>query len=131
MMRLDKWLWAMRLCKTRALAADACRLGRVKMAGQPVKASREVRLGDTFEVEQTDLTRIVRAKAFSRQRLSAKLVPEFMEDLTPTEEWERARKLQEERRLAPPPVFAHGLRPTKQQRRELEKFLGSEGQGEA
>jgi ribosome-associated heat shock protein Hsp15 len=121
--RLDKWLWAVRMFKTRAEAADACRLGRVTIRGQPVKASREVRTGETIVVRHHDVTRTIKVKESPAQRVGARLVPEFLDDLTPPEEWERARRRREERRLAPP-TFPPGFgRPTKHQRREIEKFL--------
>ncbi len=120
--RLDKWLWAVRLFKTRTAAADGCRLGRVLSAGQPVKPSREVKVGDRFEVKQEWLTKTVAVKALLHQRVAAKLVSEYLDDLTPPEELEKARQQREEHRLATP-SFAPGLgRPTKQQRRELERF---------
>ena len=120
-MRLDKWLWAVRLCKTRQLATDACRLQRVRMAGEAVKPSRFIKPGDVIEVRLEDLTRIVRVKQPIGQRVSAKLVPESMEDLTPASEIEAAAKRREERRLNTV-TFEHG-RPEKRDRRVLEAFL--------
>ena len=119
--RLDKFLWAVRLYKTRPDATDACRLGRVGMGGQPVKAGREARVGDTLTVQSDDLTKTVRVLALQDKRMAAKLVPAFLEDLTPPEEYERARKLREEHALnlaASPP-----LRPTKRDRRAIDAFL--------
>ncbi len=120
-MRVDKWLWAVRLCKTRQQATDDCRLQRVRMAGEPVKASRLVKEGDVIEIRQEDLTRIVRVKQPIGQRVGAKLVPESMEDLTSQEELEAARRRREERRLNTV-IFEHG-RPEKKDRRVLEAFL--------
>src|SRR6187399_1531815 len=85
-MRLDKWLWAVRLCKTRQQATDACRLQRIRIGGQDVKASRLIKLGDIIEVRQEDITRTVRVKQAIGIRVGAKLVPESMEDLTPAVE---------------------------------------------
>jgi ribosome-associated heat shock protein Hsp15 len=120
-MRMDKWLWAVRLCKTRQQATDACRLQRVRMSGEAVKASRLVKPGDVIEVRQEDITRIVRVKQPIGQRVSAKLVPESMEDLTPAAEIEAAARRREERRLNTV-NFEHG-RPEKRDRRVLEAFL--------
>jgi ribosome-associated heat shock protein Hsp15 len=120
-MRLDKWLWAVRLFKTRDQATDACRLHRVRMGGQEVKPSRLVRPGDIVEVRQEDVTRTVRVKRAIGQRVGAKLVPENMEDLTPAAELAAAAARREERRLNTFTGF-HG-RPEKRDRRVMDKFL--------
>jgi ribosome-associated heat shock protein Hsp15 len=121
--RLDKWLWAVRIFKTRSEAANACRLGRVTIGGQPVKPSREIRIGDIIVVRKCDLILTVRVKAAPPQRVGASLVAEHLDDLTPDEERARARRLREEKRLASP-TFSPGLgRPTKHQRRDMEEFL--------
>ena len=119
--RLDKFLWAVRLYKTRPDATDACRLGRVEMGGQPVKAGREVRVGEMITVQSDELTKTVRIVALLEKRVAGKLVAGFIEDLTPPEEYERARKRREEHALnlaASPP-----LRPTKRDRRDIDAFL--------
>ncbi len=120
-LRLDKFLWAVRLYKTRPAATDACRLGRVEMGGQPVKAGREVRVGEVITVQSDELTKTVRVVALLEKRVAGKLVAEFIEDLTPPEEYERARKRREEHALnlatSPP------LRPTKRDRRDIDAFL--------
>ena len=119
--RLDKFLWAVRLYKTRPDATDACRLGRVEMGGQAVKAGREVRVGDVISVQSDDLTKTVRVRALLDKRVAGKLVGGFLEDLTPPEEYERAKKRREEHALnlatSPP------LRPTKRDRRDIDAFL--------
>lgn len=119
--RLDKFLWAVRLYKTRPDATDACRLGRVEMGGQPVKAGREVRVGEVICVQSEELTKTVRIVALLEKRVAGKLVAGFIEDLTPPEEYERARKRREEHALnlatSPP------LRPTKRDRRDIDAFL--------
>jgi len=120
-MRIDKWLWAVRLCQTREQATDACRLHRVRMGGQEVKPSRLVKPGDVIEVRQEDVTRTVRVKRAIGQRVGAKLVPENLEELTPPEELAAAAKRREERRLNTFTGF-HG-RPEKRDRRQMEKFL--------
>ena len=120
-MRLDKWLWAVRLCKTRTDATDACRLQRVRIGGEEVKASRLIRPGDIIEVRQEDITRTVRVKQAIGQRVGAKLVPESMDDLTPAAEVAAAARRREERRLNT--VHFEAGRPEKKDRRLLEAFL--------
>ena len=120
-MRLDKWLWAVRLYKTRQQATDACRLHRVRMDGQEVKPGRFVKAGDVIEVRQEDVTRTVRVKQPIGQRIGAKLVPENMEDLTSPAEREAAARRREERRLNSIP--GHTGRPEKRDRRVLDAFL--------
>lgn len=120
-MRLDKWLWAVRLCKTRQQATDACRLQRVHMGGQEVKASRLVKAGDLIEVKQEHITRTVKVLQPIGQRIGAKLVPECMEDLTPQSEIAAAARRREEHRLNT--VSMPAGRPEKRDRRLLDAFL--------
>ena len=118
--RLDKWLWAVRLYKTRSLAAQACREGRVLIMGQRVKPARAVHVGEVFTAKTGDLLRTVKVLGAPRSRVSAKLVPEFFEDLTPASEYEKQRE-----RL--PAVFTWDQgsgRPTKKDRRLWEKLGG-------
>lgn len=119
--RLDKYLWSVRLFKTRPDATDACRLGRVEMAGQPVKAARPIRPGDLITVASEELTRTIRVTALLEKRVSAKLVPDYLEDLTPSGEYEKARQRRSEHALnrASSPL----LRPSKRDRRVMEAFL--------
>ncbi len=116
-LRIDKWLWAVRLFKTRSLASEACRAGKVRMNGQAVKPSRELKIGDVITVSFPPLFRTIKVVVLSGNRVSAKLVPELMEDLTPAEEYaklERQKQLDFEFRQ-------QGTgRPTKRQRREIE-----------
>ena len=120
-MRLDKWLWAVRLCKTRQQATDACRLNRVRMAGQEAKAARLIKPGDIIEVQQDDLVRTVRVLQPIGQRVGARLVAECMEDLTPAAELAAAARRREERRLNT--VSSPHGRPEKRDRRLLHSFL--------
>ncbi len=117
--RIDKWLWSVRVYKTRNQASEACRTGNVKINDQEVKASRNVKIGDIIIVHIEQLNRILLAKALLDNRVSAKLVVDYMEDQTPKEEIERlriAKKTSFEKR-------DHGLgRPTKRERRDIEKF---------
>lgn len=117
--RIDKWLWAVRLYKTRSQAADACKAGKIKLEGKPVKASREVHIGDTYTLSLGPLMRIVKVKALLHNRVSAKLVEPYLEDLTPEENYEQLKLIKEMRQGIRP----RGLgRPTKKERRSLDDF---------
>lgn len=118
--RIDKWLWAVRLFKTRTLAVAACRGGHVKIAGESVKPSRPVREGEIITVQLGEITRTVKALALIEKRVGAKLVPEAMEDLTPASEYLKAMKKVEPLGV---PVRRKGSgRPTKKERRQLEQL---------
>ena len=122
-MRLDQWLWAVRVFKTRALAADAIKGGHVRVNDAPCKPAREVRAGDMAVARVGIMTRTVRAIAAPKSRVSAKSVPEFAEDLTPSEEYAR----RPESDLQPPMFRPQGTgRPTKRERRETDRFSGEE-----
>lgn len=119
--RIDKWLWAVRAFKTRSLATAACREGRVTIAGQPVKASREVRIDDLIEAKTGDFTRTLKVLGLLEQRVGAQAAREFMEDLTPPSEFERRKD------PALQPLFYRPKgagRPTKKDRRTLGKIGG-------
>ncbi|MDE6810224.1 MAG: RNA-binding S4 domain-containing protein [Muribaculaceae bacterium] len=83
--RVDKWLWAMRIFKTRTLATEACKKGRVTIGENQViaKPSRTIKVGDTVNVRKSPVTYTFRVKALTENRLGAKLVPEYMENITP------------------------------------------------
>lgn len=121
--RLDKWLWAARLYKTRSQAADACRLLRVRMAHEEAKAARQVKIGDCFEIHLEDLVRIVRVIGLLDKRVAAKLVPHYLEDLTPASTYAEAKARREERALSPP--IAPAFKPNKKDRELLEKLYHS------
>ena len=89
--RLDKWLWGVRIFKTRALATDACRAGSVTINDLNAKPAREVHAGETVIVRQGLVTRTLRVLAVPPSRVGAKLVAEFCADLTPAEDFEKAR----------------------------------------
>jgi ribosome-associated heat shock protein Hsp15 len=115
--RIDKWLWAVRLYRSRSLAAAACSAGHVKIAGSSVKASREVRVGEIVCALAGRVNRTVKVVALLEDRVGAKRVPEFLEDQTPPEEYARARQEAAEAAIH----FPKGLgRPTKKTRRQLE-----------
>ena len=118
--RLDKWLWAARFFKTRALAADEIGRGRIDVNGTPAKASRELREGDTVEL-RTASPRTIVVRALSRQRGPATVAQTLYEE-TP-ESVERRAALAEQRRSQPEPAAAiESGRPTKRDRRELAEW---------
>ena len=90
-MRVDKWLFAVRLFKTRSQATDACRNGKVKLNDAPTKAAKHTRMGDTICVRQGPMTRTLKVIGLTECRVGAKLVPDFAEDETPEAEWEKLR----------------------------------------
>jgi ribosome-associated heat shock protein Hsp15 len=120
--RLDKWLWAVRLFRTRSLATDACRAGSVAIKDQPVKPGRDVRAGEIISVRQGVVTRTVQVLALPRSRVGAKLVADFCTDLTPPEELEKARN--PANRVQDILAREKGTgRPTKRDRRVLDQLF--------
>jgi len=119
-MRIDKWLWTARLFKTRSLATDEIKHGRVQIDQQDVKASREVRVGDVITFVQSKMPRAVIVKGLSEQRGPAPVAQQLYEE-TPESLLARATAI-ERNRLSPEPALtiAHG-RPTKRDRRDLQK----------
>lgn len=118
--RIDKWLWAVRLFKTRSLAMQACRGGHVTIAGAAVKPSREIRPGETIAVRAGEVLRTVKVLAPIERRVGPKLVDQAMEDLTPAEEYLRALKARQEPAAPQRPKGAG--RPTKKDRRAIERL---------
>ena|SRR5688572_3771636 len=120
-MRLDQWLWAVRVFKTRSNATDGIKAGHVTVNGQASKPAREVRLRDLIVARVGEITRTVRVVSMPPSRVGAKLVAEFAEDLTPPEEYAKRR----EPNYLPPMLRAKGSgRPTKRDRRALDEFEG-------
>jgi ribosome-associated heat shock protein Hsp15 len=118
--RLDKWLWAVRAFKARALATDACRSGFVAVNDQPAKPGRDVHMGEIVSVRLGLLTRTLRVEAVPRSRVGAKLVAEFCTDLTPPAEYEKLRERSMQQVLAREKGSG---RPTKRDRRLLDRLL--------
>lgn len=121
--RIDKWLWAARFFKTRSLATEAVNRGHVQIGKQDVKPARDVRVGDVLTILQAKLPRTVVVTDISEQRGSAPVAQALYAE-TP-ESIEQRAKAAEQRRLSPEPALAleHG-RPTKRDRRNLEKTWG-------
>jgi ribosome-associated heat shock protein Hsp15 len=117
--RIDKWLWAVRVFKTRSLATDACRNGRVTINAQSVKPAREVKVGETIVVQKDEMTRTFKVLGILQQRVGAQVAKEFVEDLTPASELQKKR----EPNFLPPMYRPKGAgRPTKKDRRALDSF---------
>ncbi|MCM1450857.1 MAG: RNA-binding S4 domain-containing protein [Clostridium sp.] len=121
--RIDKWMWAMRLFKTRTIATEACKKGRVTITqgGTQVvaKPSRAIKPGDVIEVKKPPITYTFRVLALSENRLGAKLVPNYLENLTPKEQYD----LLDVVRISGFVDRRKGLgRPTKREGRELASF---------
>ncbi|MEQ1854021.1 MAG: S4 domain-containing protein [Chthoniobacteraceae bacterium] len=118
-MRLDQWLWAVRVFTTRTAAASAIRAGHVRIDDQPCKPAREARAGEIVVARTGILTRTVRVIAAPPSRVGAKLVAQFSEDLTPPEEYAK----RPEPNLLPPMFRPKGTgRPTKRDRRETDRL---------
>ncbi len=119
--RLDKWLWSVRVFKTRSLATDACRAGSVAVNDQPAKPGRDVRIGETVTVKQGLALRTLRVVGVPRSRIGPKLVATFCADLTPPEEREKARANSIQQVLAREKGSG---RPTKRDRRLIDSLFG-------
>jgi ribosome-associated heat shock protein Hsp15 len=123
--RIDQWLWAARLFKTRTLANQACRGGRVQIAGKTAKPSLPLRTGEVVSIKQPPIVRQYTVKDLAIKRVSAALARELVEEITPAADLE---KLALARRDPLGLIFAHrekgSGRPTKKERRSLEELLG-------
>ena len=120
--RLDKWLWAARFFKTRSLAADAIDGGKVKLNGHPVKPAREVKIGDTLDLTIGEAHWTVLVRAINEYRRPA---PEARQLYEETEASRLAREqAAEARALAPAPGADLRGRPTKRDRRKIQRFFG-------
>jgi len=115
--RIDKWLWAVRVFKTRSLASEACRSGKVRILDQVVKPSRDLKTGDVITVSMPPVTRTLRVVEMAVNRVSAKLVSGIMEDLTPEAEYQKLKRTKEPGFESRPRGIG---RPTKRERREIE-----------
>ncbi len=119
--RADRWLWAVRLYKTRSLASAACNAGHVQINGHSCKPARSVRAGDVIKALAGEINRTVKVLAVLENRIGARLVPQYLEDLTPPSEYEKPK----EKTFAPTGQRPKGAgRPTKKDRRVLGSFFG-------
>ena len=121
--RIDKWMWASRIFKTRTIAAEACKKGRVNINGSQAKPARMVKPGDVVSVKKPPITYSFRVLQAIEKRVGAKLLPEIMENVTPKEQYE----LLEMSRISGFIDRARGTgRPTKKDRRSLNEFITPE-----
>lgn len=124
--RIDKWLWAVRMFKTRSLATDACHAGRVKIDGNSVKASRTVRIGETISVQREQEKKLLRVLQLIERRVSAPEAVRCYEDISP---------------VVPPSEFQESVfrmpavqrergsgRPTKKERRHIDRYLSGDAE---
>ncbi len=117
--RIDKWLWAVRLFKTRTLAAEACKKGRVSVNGTQIKPSKTVKPGEVVQVRKPPVTYSFKVLQAIEKRIGAKLVPEVMENVTTPDQYE----LLEMSKISGFVDRARGTgRPTKKDRRSLDEF---------
>ena len=118
--RLDKWLWAARIFKTRSMAADACKNGRVTVGGANAKPSRTVKAGETISVKKPPITYSFKILNAIETRVGAKLIPQVYEDATDPKQYE----LLERSRISGFIDRARGMgRPTKKDRRAMDAFV--------
>ncbi len=123
--RLDKWLWAVRIYKTRSLASDSCKRGRVLLNGTGAKPSKSVSEGDIVEIKQPPIVRKFRVIGIGTKRVSAKLAQELVEEITSEDELEKLKRFRKD-----PISIIFGQRergagrPSKKERREIEKLMG-------
>ena len=87
--RIDKWLWSVRIYKTRSLAASACRSGEVTIGGQPVKPSREVRINDVVMAKTGVIVRTIKVLGLIERRVGAPIAKDYAQDLTPASEYDK------------------------------------------
>lgn len=117
--RIDKWVWAVRLFKTRTIAIEACKKGRISIKGMTIKPSRMIKVGDVIEVRRSPITYSFEVLNLTENRMGAKLVHEFMKDVTSPSQLE----ILELSKMSGFVDRARGTgRPTKKDRRELEQF---------
>ncbi|MCG9909796.1 MAG: RNA-binding S4 domain-containing protein [Flavobacteriales bacterium] len=127
-MRCDKWLWSVRLFKTRTQAADACSGGKVKLGGDNIKPAKELKIGDVVEMKRGPIHRSYKVIGFPKGRLGAKEVPLYCEDITPETEVLKLETLKW--------VMGQGKRergtgrPTKKERREMDDFISPDSEVE-
>lgn len=118
-MRIDKYLWSIRVFKTRSLATQACKLNKVKVDGKVVKASRELSIGQKIDVKKNNIEYSYKILDFPKSRVGAKLVPDYSVEVTSAAEIEKLEML----RLQFAGQRDRGMgRPTKKDRRDIQEF---------
>ena len=120
-MRADLYLHHIRIFKTRSLATQACNKGNVRIDGQQLKPARDVKVGETLEVDRAELKLILRVIDFPVKRVGAPLVPKYVENLTPEENYVKAAEARRERELVMPGIQA--AKPDKKQLRLIRELM--------
>ena len=118
--RVDKWLWAVRIYKTRSLATEACKKGHVSLGESTLKPSKTIQVNDTIRVRKSPITKSLKVLALAGKRMGAKLISDFVEDVTPVEEMELLEMQKHMRWISRDRGTG---RPTKKDRRELDDFF--------
>ena len=116
---MDKWLFAVRLFKTRRQATEACRTGKVHLNDSPAKAAKPLRVGDTVSVRQSPITRTLKVVGLTERRVGAKLVADFAEDKTPPADFEKLRLAKHKNDDSD---YKKSGRPSKRDRRLIHRF---------
>ena len=117
--RIDKWMWATRIFKTRTIAVEACKKGRISINNVVIKPSRMIKAGDVIEVRKPPITYSFKVLDLTQNRVGAKLVPQFLENVTPPEQYE----ILELSKISGFINRARGTgRPTKKDRRDIDEF---------
>jgi len=121
--RIDKYLWAVRLFKTRSIATEACKKGKILIDNMPVKSSRMIKKGDVISIKEPPITKQYKVLDISAKRMGAKLTPDFIKDITPEEELEILRITNLANQLNRPRGMG---RPTKKDRRDIDHLFNSD-----
>ena len=117
--RIDKWMWATRIFKSRTIAVEACKKNRIMINNLTVKASRMIKIGEIIQIRKPPITYSFKVLALTEKRMGAKLVPDFLENITPPEQYE----ILELNKISGFVDRAKGTgRPTKKDRRDLDDF---------
>ncbi len=126
--RVDKWLWTTRVFKTRSIAADACKKGRVTIGNRSAKPAMTVKVGDVVRVRKSPITFSFKVVGITSNRVGPKLVENFLKNVTPPEEYQ----ILELQQLSGYQGRAKGTgRPTKKDRRDLDQFMASDDEMKA
>jgi len=121
--RIDKLLWSIRLFKTRSIAIDAINGGKVKLNGENVKPSRDIKVGEIYTVQLSDLLKTIKVTTLLSSRVGAKEVSNYIEDLTTEDEYKKITGLKTTRFVFRPRGTG---RPTKKERRDIEEWFGND-----
>ena len=119
-MRIDKYLWSIRVFKTRSIASDACKKNKISIKDINVKSSREVKVGDEIRIKKNQIAYLLKVIATPKNRVGAKLVMDYVKDITPPEEMERLELIKNSKNY----YRQKGTgRPTKRDRRDLDTYF--------